>query len=122
MLLRRSGSGQQGRSKYKGQTYAVADLLFFSERGNVLNPQSFRKRLEDLSLRVMTPRRITPHTLRHTGCTLMAPLYSPEVAQRYMRHKNLSTTLYYYHSDPLNAGAHQNPEYDVTGWFEEDED
>ena len=52
----------------------------------------------------------------------MAPLYSPETAQRYMRHKNLATTLYYYHPDPLNAGAHLNPDYDVPGWFEDDDD
>lgn len=122
LLLRRAGNNKNGLTKYKSKTYAVADLLFFSERGNVLNPQSFRQRLEDLSLRVMTPQKITPHTLRHTGCTLMAPLYTPDVAQKYMRHKNLATTLYYYHPDPLNAGAHHNPEYDVPGWYEDDDD
>ena len=36
----------------------------------------------------------------------MVPLYSPEIAQKYMRHKNLFTTLYYYHPTPLNA-AHE---------------
>lgn len=119
LLLRRTRKKEgNGLTVYKGKTYAVADLLFFSERGNVLNPQSFRKRLEELSLAVMTPRKIVPHTLRHTGCTLMAPLYSPDVAQKFMRHKNLATTLYYYHPNPLNAGAHLNPDYDVTGWFE----
>lgn len=123
LLLRRTRKAVvNGLTTYKGKTYAVSDLLFFSERGNVLNPQSFRKRLGDLSLAVMTPQKITPHTLRHTGCTLMAPLYSPEVAQKYMRHKNLATTLYYYHPDPLNAGAHLNPDYDVPAWFEDDED
>lgn len=122
LLQRANKNNDNGLTRYKGKTYAVADLLFFSERGNVLNPQSFRKRLEDLSIRVMTPQKITPHTLRHTGCTLMAPLYMPEVAQKYMRHKNLATTLYYYHPDPLNAGAHHNPEYDVSGWFEDEDD
>ncbi len=122
LLLQRSRkAADNGLSSYKGKTYAVSDLLFFSERGNVLDPQSFRKRLDDLSKRVMAPMKITPHTLRHTGCTLMAPLYLPEVAQKYMRHKNLSTTLYYYHPDPLNAGAHHNPEYDVAAWFEDDD-
>ena len=73
LLQRANKNNDNGLTRYKGKTYAVADLLFFSERGNVLNPQSFRKRLEDLSIRVMTPQKITPHTLRHTGCTLMAP-------------------------------------------------
>lgn len=123
LLLRRTRKQEgNGLTSYKGKTYAVADLLFFSERGNVLNPRSFRKRLEELSLAVMTPRKVVPHTLRHTGCTLMAPLYSPDVAQKYMRHKNLATTLYYYHPNPLNAGAHLNPDYDVTGWFEDGDD
>ncbi|MGY8775045.1 tyrosine-type recombinase/integrase [Spongiibacter tropicus] len=123
LLLRRSRKEENnGLTSYKGKTYAVADLLFFSERGNVLNPRSFRKRLEELSMAVMTPQKMTPHTLRHTGCTLMAPLYSPDVAQKYMRHKNLATTLHYYHPDPLNAGAHLNPDYDVAGWFEDEED
>lgn len=123
LLLRRTRKAEDnGITTYNGKKYAVSDLLFFSERGNVLNPQSFRKRLEDLSMRVMTPLKITPHTLRHTGCTLMAPLYMPEVAQKYMRHKNLATTLHYYHPEPLNAGAHHNPEYDVEAWFEDEYD
>lgn len=121
LLQRAPNNNSNGLTEYMGKTYAVADLLFFSERGNVLHPRSFRKRLGELSMRVMTPQKITPHTLRHTGCTLMAPLYSPEVAQKYMRHKNLATTLYYYHPDPLNAGAHLNPDYDVQGWFEDED-
>lgn len=123
LLLRRTRKPEDnGLTKYKGKTYAVTDLLFFSERGNVLRPRSFRARLAQLSIAVVTPQKIVPHTLRHTGCTLMAPLYSPETAQKYMRHKNLATTLYYYHPDPLNAGAHLNPDYDVPGWFEDDDD
>ena len=122
MLRRTRKADKNGLTTYEGKTYAVSDLLFFSERGNVLNPNSLRKRLEELSIAVMTPQKMTPHTLRHTGCTLMAPLYSPDVAQKYLRHKNLATTLHYYHPDPLNAGAHLNPDYDVAGWFEDEED
>lgn len=80
----------------------------------MVSPQAFRDRLNQISRELCLPRKITPHTLRHTGCTLMAPLYSPEVAQRYMRHKHLSTTLYYYHHDPLNAGNHLSPIYGLV--------
>ncbi|SMG65408.1 hypothetical protein BMETH_33701332441274, partial [methanotrophic bacterial endosymbiont of Bathymodiolus sp.] len=35
----------------------------------------------------------------------MVPVYSPEIAQKYMRHKNLYTTLGYYHPTPLDAAS-----------------
>lgn len=81
-------------------------LVFTSERGGMISPNTFRRRLNEISRELCFSKKPTPHTLRHTGCTLMAPLYSPEVAQRYMRHKSLSTTLYYYHPDVINAGTH----------------
>ncbi len=106
ILLRRKGSGN-GLCEFDGQNYVTAQLLFPSERGGVINPQAFRKRLKTMAMRAgVIRKKLTPHVLRHTGCTLMVPLYSPEIAQKYMRHKNLFTTLYYYHPTPLNA-AHE---------------
>lgn len=84
----------------------TSQLLFTSERGGMIHPNTFRRRLDEISRDLCFPRKIKTHTLRHTGCTLMVPLYSPEVAQKYMRHKNLSTTLHYYHPEVTNAGAH----------------
>lgn len=84
----------------------TSSLLFTSERGGMISPNTFRRRLDEISKDLCLPRKIKPHTLRHTGCTLMVPLYSPEVAQKYMRHKNLATTLFYYHPEVTNAGAH----------------
>lgn len=101
-------------ANYDKREFLVSQLIFINERGTLVSPGAFRDRLNEISRELAFPRKITPHTLRHTGCTLMAPLYSPEVAQRYMRHKNLSTTLYYYHSEPLNAGNHLNPIYGLT--------
>ena len=106
---------------FNDRTLLVSQLLFVSERGGIVTPNTFRDRLNQICREVMLPKKITPHTLRHTGCTLMAPIYSPEVAQRYMRHKNLSTTLYYYHSEPLNAGNHLNPIYGLTLPGDEDD-
>lgn len=106
LLLRRKVAGN-GLCHFDGQNYVTAQLLFPSERGGVINPQAFRKRLRSMAMRVgVIRKKLTPHVLRHTGCTLMVPVYSPEIAQKYMRHKNLFTTLYYYHPTPLNA-AHE---------------
>lgn len=105
--------------EYEGKKYRVENLLFISERGGVVHPQSFRARLNEIAESMGLPFKICPHILRHTGCTLMVPLYSPEIAQKYMRHKSLSTTLHYYHSDPMAAGSHYNPHYDVDPWFED---
>lgn len=109
ILLRRQGKGDDGTCRYGGQDYRVADLLFPSERGGVVCPNALRKRLTDISMKSgVIDRKLTPHTLRHTGCTLMVPIYSPDVAQRYMRHKHLHTTLYYYHPTPLDAANEAN--------------
>lgn len=87
----------------------IRNLIFPSERGGVISPNTFRKRLADIAMKAgVLDRKLTPHTLRHTGCTLMVPVYSPEVAQGYMRHKRLFTTLYYYHPTPLEAANGAN--------------
>ena len=108
LLLRRDDDGN-GLCSFEGKTYVTAQLLFPSERGGVICPEAFRKRLRSIAIRSgVIRKRLTPHVLRHTGCTLMVPLYSPEIAQKYMRHKNLFTTLYYYHPTPLNAANEVN--------------
>lgn len=122
LLLRRKRQGD-GTCTFDDETYQVAQLLFPSERGGVVEPNQFRKRLKQMAINTGTIyKRLTPHTLRHTGCTLMVPIYSPEVAQKYMRHKNLFTTLGYYHPTPLQAGNEVNAPVSLFGDDEEDED
>lgn len=119
ILLRRKDLGN-GICAYEGQNFVTAQLLFPSERGGVINPQAFRKRLKAIAMRAgVIRKKLTPHVLRHTGCTLMVPVYSPEIAQKYMRHKNLFTTLYYYHPTPLNAAHEVNSAVALFG--EDDE-
>lgn len=110
LLLRRKIRGDGGSTcSFDGKDFLVGNLLFPSERGRVVEPNGFRKRLRQIAVKAgVLKRKLTPHTLRHTGCTLMVPLYSPEIAQKYMRHKNLGTTLYYYHPSPLQAGNEVN--------------
>lgn len=108
LLLRRKDA-KDGVCSFGGADYRTADLLFPSERGGVVDPAQIRKRLKQMAMNAGTiTKRITPHILRHTGCTLMVPVYSPEIAQKYMRHKNLFTTLGYYHPSPLEAGNKVN--------------
>ena len=108
ILLRRPDAGT-GLCKFGDRKFVTAHLLFPTERGGVMNPQTFRKRLKSIAMRAGVIRhKLTPHVLRHTGCTLMVPMYSPEIAQKYMRHKNLYTTLYYYHPTPLDAANEVN--------------
>ena len=96
-------------------------MLFISERGGVVSPQTFRDRLSQIAVESgVIAQKLTPHTLRHTGCTLMVPLYTPEVAQKYMRHKNLHTTLYYYHPGTVQAGNEVNGA--IALFDDEDED
>ncbi len=116
MLMRRKGNGI---CRYKERDYAISELLFFSERGTIINPNTIRARLNKISKSVSLPNHLHPHILRHTGCTLMVPLFTPEIAQKYMRHKWLTTTLTYYHSNPLEAGNEVNEA--LAGLFEEDE-
>jgi site-specific recombinase XerD len=119
LLLRRKDGGN-GLCTFEGKTYVTAQLLFPSERGGVICPQAFRKRLKAIAMRAgVIRKKLTPHVLRHTGCTLMVPVYSPEIAQKYMRHKNLFTTLYYYHPSPLNAAHEVNS---AVALFGDDED
>lgn len=108
ILLRRKGKGD-GVCSYDEESYLVGNLLFPSEQGGVVSCNTFRKRLSGIvSQCLSTSKKVTPHTLRHTGCTLMVPLYSPEIAQKYMRHKNLYTTLGYYHPVPVDAANEAN--------------
>lgn len=120
LLLRRDNKND-GVCIYKKESYLTAQLLFPSERGGVVNDNAFRNRLKSITMATgVIPKRVTPHILRHTGCTLMVPIYSAEISQKYMRHKNLYTTLGYYHPSPLEAASEPNI---PLGLFEdEDED
>ena len=112
IIMRRSNKGD-GYCNYEDETYLLSSLLFPSEQGGVVNPNAFRKRLKQIARNIALKKRIYPHILRHTGCTLMVPLYSPEIAQKYMRHKNLYTTLGYYHPTVLDAASEPNAAFDL---------
>ena len=108
---------------FDNKQYRIGELVFISERGGVVSPNSFRDRLTKIAIASgVIGNKLTPHTLRHTGATLMVPLYSPEVAQKYLRHKNLYTTLYYYHPTVLSAGNEINEAIELFDDEDEDEE
>jgi integrase len=120
VMGRKAKEGDTGMCKSRGRDILVNDLMFISQQGGIIAGNTFRKRLADIAIKAGVLRqKLTPHTLRHTGCTLMVPLYSPEIAQKYMRHKHLHTTLYYYHPTPLQAGNEVNA---ATALFDDDEE
>ncbi|ENX56028.1 hypothetical protein F902_03123 [Acinetobacter higginsii] len=115
-ILMRRKDQKDGVCLFEGTEYLISNLVFPSERGGVITPNTFRKRLEQVALLSGNVGfKPTPHTLRHTGCTLMLPLYSPDIAQKYMRHKNLFTTLGYYHPTVLDAATQPNLPIDLFG-------
>lgn len=119
IIMRRKGKGD-GICTYNDEKYLLSNLMFPSEQGGVVCPNAFRARLKRIAAEVPSiTKKVTPHTLRHTGCTLMVPLYSPEIAQKYMRHKNLYTTLGYYHPVALDAASEPNAAFDL---FNDEED
>jgi len=120
LLRRKSKPNDNGVCIFDDEEYLVNNLLFPSERGGVVHPNTYRDRLKKIASLANLPRKITPHTLRHTGCTLMVPLYSPDIAQKYMRHRRLSTTLQYYHPNPLSAGDEVNCALDMLFDYEDE--
>lgn len=81
------------------------DLLFLSERGQELCTEQVRRMLKKMVAAAGVSARVTPHILRHTYATQMAPIIGPEALQEQLGHEHLSTTLgTYYHQDPQLVG------------------
>ncbi len=81
------------------------DLLFLSERGQELCTEQVRRMLKKMVAAAGITIRVTPHILRHTYATQMAPIIGPEALQKQLGHEHLSTTLgTYYHQDPQLVG------------------
>lgn len=78
MLLRRKiGDQDTTTCQFDGKSYRVSELLFISERDGVVSPNTFCGRPTKVAISSgIIVNKLTPHILRHTGCTLMFPLYS----------------------------------------------
>ncbi len=81
------------------------NLLFLSERGQILCTEQVRRMLYKIVTAAGITIRVTPHILRHTYATQMAKIIGPEALQKQLGHAHLTTTLgTYYHQDPQIIG------------------
>lgn len=93
------------RAGFLSKDTANFDLLFLSERGQQLCTEQVRRMLKKMVVAAGITTRVTPHILRHTYATQMAPIIGPEALQQQLGHEHLSTTLgTYYHQDPQLVG------------------
>ena len=76
----------------------LSDVLFPSNRGQMMTRQTFWHAVKKYSLRVGIRRPISPHTLRHAFAThLLNHVADVRVVQMMLGHADLSTTQIYTH-------------------------
>jgi site-specific recombinase XerD len=75
----------------------AGELLFFSRRGEPLQPRTVQRALDKLAQRAgLNPAEVTPHSLRHTfGKNLVDAGVSLDRVAMLLGHKDLSTTAIY---------------------------
>lgn len=104
---------EEVRPAFLRATTGDPTLLFLSERGGSICTEQVRRMLGRVAANAGIPVRVTPHVLRHTYGTQMAPMMGAEALQRQLGHENLTTTLgTYYHQNPEHVG--QEVEIGVT--------
>lgn len=87
---------REGRHKLLGQK--SSDALFLNRFGQRFSARGIQRLLDEASQMAGIPRRITPHTLRHTFATHMLDGGADlRVVQELLGHANLSTTQKYTH-------------------------
>lgn len=97
------------RPSFLSEKTTNPDSLFLSERGGRLCEEQIRRTLDAVCSSAGIPFNVTPHLLRHTYATEMAPIIAPEALQHQLGHEHLSTTLgTYYHQDPEHVGNQVN--------------
>ncbi|MFA4906635.1 MAG: tyrosine-type recombinase/integrase, partial [Candidatus Margulisiibacteriota bacterium] len=90
----------------------TAKILFINLRGTPLTQRSVERMIVHYTKKAGIPKKVTPHTLRHTFAThLLAGGADLRTVQELLGHKNLSTTQIYTHitKERLKAvydGAH----------------
>ena len=72
------------------------ESLFVNRRGNTLSPQTIRKRLKSMCIKLGTADIPTPHRFRHSAATLLIDNGADiRVVQRLLGHASISTTELY---------------------------
>jgi site-specific recombinase XerD len=80
-----------------------APLFCTFARGNVgsgVQASCFREKLHRVERRIAFPKRVNPHSFRHTAaCDLLAEGYDLKQIQTFLGHENIQTTDRYLHVD-----------------------
>lgn len=76
----------------------TAAELFVNSKGDLLRPQTLRRRLHRLAKSAGLEQRVTPHMLRHTAATLLLEQGADiRFVQRLLGHSSIATTEIYTH-------------------------
>lgn len=103
---------KHGRTKILDTTRKKEKKIFVNLRGDPLTQRSVERMILHYTKKAGIPKKVTPHTLRHTFAThLLAGGADLRTVQELLGHKNLSTTQVYTHitKERLKAvydGAH----------------
>ncbi len=75
-------------------------MLFYGERGKILQPAVFQRHLQKLRISLNLPEHSTPHAMRHSFAThLLSAGANLRDIQELLGHESLSTTQRYTHVD-----------------------
>ena len=103
--------GKGNKQRYVPVDHATLQFLrcYLNDRGLDLNEKIFTVTSRTIQNRVAAYAEkagiiripVTPHTLRHTACSLMLYRKIPvEIVQKVMGHSDISTTMIYFHVVP----------------------
>ncbi|UCE74835.1 MAG: tyrosine-type recombinase/integrase [Methanomassiliicoccales archaeon] len=84
------------------QCYLNDRDLGFNDKIFTVTSRTIQNRVSAIAEKAGINRiQVTPHTLRHTACSLMLYRKIPvEIVQKIMGHADISTTMIYYHTVP----------------------
>lgn len=81
-----------------------SDFFLYGPSGKQIHYDAYRQYLEDTAAKTVPDKQVTPHTLRHTCCSLLAEAGVPlEVISRRLGHHDSSITKEVY----LHVTKHQ---------------